>query len=571
MSMPRQAIPLALTLTVAAATVAVAAPARRAPRPTVVVAVADSGINPYHEAFYRPENTAHPCTYVAGFSCSVPALRLSVGKYKDYARAVAADREVWDAVDHHQWYWIPRTNIIGAVCDGLYSDPAKPELEPGTCILDDDGHGTGTASSVVSEAPDALLLVHEGSSSAADLATAPVVPDVQSHSWGPPAPLPVHAADLAVEGMSDTCQPVRRRESLFFLAAGNEAPFPAILDCDRARSDVHIVGGGYPGYWTPASWTTFDFASWFCRPAADHDVTKGVSEHCGTSFSAPTAAGAVADALLRLRRQDRYTGRSTTAKVSRTVTRAAFERALRDAATYAPKDKFDSGKTCTEYVVCTVESTVYGRLAPLPEQAPHVFWGYGWLDSTVTPQIVSCVRGRGCPAKSAEAEEWNATRNDVRTATEDASLVQPGPQQDGGTKRDAGEDRRSAVPVKPGTAYTGTVEPYGLSGDQEDWYTFRAVAGQKISVAGTSYLHPAAAAADLSAAVGCWWLIGPDGRAMVDGRPAVPLYDIECESAGVNPPPADVTAPRTGTYVLAYSAHNGLPRHEYAFTVTLAR
>lgn len=570
--MPRRAIPLALTLALTAAGAAVAAPSRPAPRPTVVVAVADSGVNPYHEAFYRPKNTAHPCTYVVGFTdCSIPALRLSVGKHKDYAKAVAADRDVWDAVVPHQWYWIPGTNIIGAVCESLFSDPRDVGAEPGRCILDDNGHGTGTASSVLSEAPDALLLIHEGSSSAADLATAPVVPDVQSHSWGPPAPLPLHVVDLALEDFSgEACEPERRPESLFFLSAGNEAPFPAILDCDHVGSDIHLVGGGYPGYWTPASWTTFDFASWFCRPVAVHTKTSGTDEHCGTSFSAPTAAGAVADALLRLRRQDRYTGRSTMKNVSRTVTRAAFEQAIEDAATYTPKAKYTSGTLCTDYVLCVVESTVYGRLAPLPPQAPHVFWGHGWLDSTVTGAIVSCARGGACPAKSAEARQWNDARHTARTATENKALVTPGPQRDAGTKRDAGEDRRSAIGIAPGREYTGMVEPFVLSGDQEDWYTFRAVAGQRISVAGGSYLHPSAPV-DVSPAVGCWWLIAPDGAAIVGGPVAVALLDIECDSAGVNEPPKDVTAPTTGTYVLAYSAHNGLPRHDYRFTVTVAK
>ena len=70
------------------APVAQADRAGSAARPTVVVAVADSGVNPYHRAFYRPGNTEHPCTYVTGFTnCSLRALELSVGKYDDPAKA----------------------------------------------------------------------------------------------------------------------------------------------------------------------------------------------------------------------------------------------------------------------------------------------------------------------------------------------------------------------------------------------------------------------------------------------------------------------------------------------------
>lgn len=569
-------MPRHLSLALAAVTLlgtgqaAVAAP-RKAPRPTVVVAVSDSGINPYHAAFYRPRNTAHPCTYVAGFSCDVPALRLSVGRYADYAKAVAADRAVWDSVTPHRWYWIPRTNIIGAVCDSEFSDLTHPDTgEPTTCILDDNGHGTGTASSIVSEAPDALLLVHEGSTTAADLKTAPVLPDVQSHSWGPPAPLPLHAVDPVLPDSSDNfCDTQRRPESLFFIAAGNEAPFPSIADCDRRAPDIHIVGGGYPGYWTFASWSAFDFASWFCRPVALRGATKGVEDNCGTSFSAPTAAGAVADALLRLRREDGYTGRSTTARVSRTVTRAAFEQALRDAASYTPKAKFTSGTLCTAYVVCTVEMAVYGRNTPLPPGAEHVFWGYGWLDSTITPAIVSCARGRACPPKSAAARQWNDARMQARAAS-DNQVVQPSPQADAGTQRDAGDDARTAVPIAPGREYTGMVEPYGFGGgDMEDWYAFRARAGQRVSVTSAGYLNPAVPA-DPTPVAGCWYLVGPDGRSMDPGGATVPLYSLECDSAAVNEPPKDVRVPRTGTYVAVYMAHNGVPPHGYRFSVTLA-
>ena len=566
--MPRL-VPLALAAAVLLTTTggADAAP-RVTPKPTVVVAVADTGINPYHAAFYRPHLTQHPCTYVAGFRCNdIRELPLSIGKYKTYDEAVKADMDMWLSLKPHQWYWIPKTNIVGAVCDESLS--VSTAIDEATCILDDNGHGTGTASSVISEAPDALLLVHDGNSGAYDLATMPVTADVQSHSWGPAAPLPLHASNAAIPGSMDDCGPVRRKESVFFIAAGNEAPWPTVLDCNRHPLDVNVVGGGYPGYWTPQSWSMYDFASWFCRPAAAYDDLKATENHCGTSFSAPTAAGAAAAALLTLRRQDGYTGRSTRTSVSRTVTRAAFDKALRDAATYTPKKKFPFNENCAPGGPC-VGGALSAAGYPLPEQAPWMFYGYGWLDSTVTPAVVACARRKTCPPKPAAAQQWHDTRNGVRTVF-DQGLVQPGPQQDGGTKRDAGETRASAVPIVPGRAYTGTVEPYGLGGDQEDWYTFRAVAGQTISVTGTSYLHPAADAADISDAVGCWWLVGVDGRSMVSGPPVVPLYDIECESAGVNDPPANIRVPRTGTYALAYSAHNGLPKHDYRFTVTLGR
>src|SRR5689334_6520634 len=105
---------IATRVALALAVVAVAVPAAHAEkpvaataRPSVVVALADTGVNPYHDAFYRPQNTAHPCTWVVGFKdCSIPALRLSVGRDLSFDAAMAADKAAWASVKPHQWYWI---------------------------------------------------------------------------------------------------------------------------------------------------------------------------------------------------------------------------------------------------------------------------------------------------------------------------------------------------------------------------------------------------------------------------------------------------------------------------------
>lgn len=553
---------LAAAVVVAAAVAPTAYAGTPAAGPSVVVAVADTGVNPYHSVFYRPQNTRHPCTWVEGFTdCSIPALPLSVGQHKDYAKAVEADREIWDSVEPHQWYWIPRTNIIGAVCDTARGGSAASLAVPdATCILDDDGHGTGTASSVLTEAPGALLLVHDGKSSATDLATAPVVPDVQSHSWGPAAPLPLQAVDVAAG--TELCDGgTRRPESLYFLAAGNEAPWPTIADCDRYRLDVHVVGGGYPGYWDYDSWSVYDFASWMCRPVAMHtSLEDWTKRSCGTSFAAPTAAGAAAAALLRVREHDGWTGRSTTARVSASVTRAAFEDALRNAASYTPEAKYERpGVTECTYVLC------YVGWAPLPEQAPYLFWGYGWLDSTVTDAVVSCALRRGCPEKPAEAQQWNAQRTAVRGAFAQR-LHPPVTQQDAGTDRDAGSDRRGAIPVVPGRDYAARLDAYGRSGDPADAYAVRARAGQRITISS------AAAVGDLdaSAVAGCWQLLTPSGERLDELSRSGHVYG-HCSATTADAPPEDVEVPVTGAYLLVYGTRDGTPPHDYRFAVTVGR
>jgi hypothetical protein len=526
---------VALSLTGAIAPAAAA----DAKQPQVVVAVPDTGVNPYHKTYYRPENTAHPCTWVEGFDdCSIPALNLSVGTAKSYEQALALDANVWASVKPDQWYWIPKTNIIGAVCD---SDVPVPSST--VCILDDDsatnldaGHGTATTSSVLSEAPDALLLVHDGNSSAADLATAPVVPDIESYSWGTPAPLPLHAVDPVVPGDSIGCGDKAFEEAtILFMAAGNEAPLPAMADCWHVNNRVQIVGGAWPGYWNTSSYSTFDFASWYCRPAASHTSPTEFDEHCGTSFSAPTVAGAAAAALLEIRRAEGYTGRSTATMVSTTVSRDEFIQALRSAATYAPEAKFPNRP----------EGVRGARAAPLPAQAPYLFWGYGWADSTVSDEVVTCALAGQCPAKSAEAESWNAFRRQFRSTTYD-DAVPASAQDDAGSGRDAGITRPSAVPITAGRKYTAHLQPAAGTGDDEDWFTFDATAGQAITVA-------------MDGPFAGWELVDPRGEVIALGQ-----------VDGLLGEPSDsetVTASVSGQYVLTYM--DPYVAQDYEFTVTI--
>ena len=515
-------------------------------RPTVVVAVADSGVNPYHSVFYRPENTEHPCTWELGFTdCSIPALRLTIGADLDYDEVLEVDRAVWESARPGQWYWIPRTNIIGAVCD----EAGPTETSPGTCILDEDSHGTGTASSILSEAPDALLLVHEGDAGADHIPTAPVVPDVQSHSWGAPVPLP----DQATSGVMGGCltEMQHHPESLFFKAAGNEAPLPAIADCRMQRPDVQIVGGGFPGYWTTSSWSTYDFASWFCRPVASHDDTLDATyTNCGTSFAAPTAAGAAAEALLRIRQRDGWTGRSTATHVSRSMTRDRFLDALRTAATYAPEAKYPS-RCLDPDPACAEGATYFTPWLPLPEQAPWVFWGYGWLDSTVVDEVVSCATGGGCPDKPAEATEWNAQRQSLREQLGLAALSPA--ERDGDREGDAGDSPETAVRVRPGVPYTGR-----LAGgvDWRDAFSFRARAGQRLTMSAT-----AAPAAPLSQTA-CWTLLDPAGNRLTETSTG---NVTECQPGTTL---TDLALPSSGAYTVVYTSH--VP-HSYEFSVELSR
>src|ERR671914_99673 len=102
----------------AAALVMTAAPAAAAEslkeRPFTVIAVVDSGIDPYHEEFRRPELQAHPSTYIEGFPRAAAALELTFDA-EYYGYALRADESRWESVKPNTLYWIPGTNIVGAI------------------------------------------------------------------------------------------------------------------------------------------------------------------------------------------------------------------------------------------------------------------------------------------------------------------------------------------------------------------------------------------------------------------------------------------------------------------------
>jgi PKD repeat protein len=105
-------------------------------RSFAVIAVVDSGINPYHDEFRDPAFTAHPSTYIDRYPADAAALELSFDA-SQFSKAVSADEEVWDSVGGRTLYWIPGTRIVGAV---------SVEADGANRILDDNGHGTATAS-----------------------------------------------------------------------------------------------------------------------------------------------------------------------------------------------------------------------------------------------------------------------------------------------------------------------------------------------------------------------------------------------------------------------------------------
>ncbi|HYP24793.1 MAG TPA: S8 family serine peptidase, partial [Actinomycetota bacterium] len=228
---------------VAFAAMALPAPALGAPaRADAVVAVIDTGINPYHDTFAdeSPRGHRHPSTYIDGFPKDAQALRLTLDE-PDFEKAFLADcKRVWAKVEPGRLYWFPGTKIVGAITFGPQSPAGCTSWRTTSGrILDASGHGTMTASRAASNEYGACRscrivaiqtgydYVSGGFAGAVGFAgdNAGWI-DAQSNSWGPVAPVwdPTNATVIWA-ATTELIEAVERsaRAHLSFWASGNGA------------------------------------------------------------------------------------------------------------------------------------------------------------------------------------------------------------------------------------------------------------------------------------------------------------------------------------------------------------
>ena len=164
-------------------------------KPFVVIAIVDSGINPYHQDFRAPEFVHHPARYIEGYPKESEAFKLSldVADSKGYEAARKADDLEWALTRAGELRWFPGTRIIGGISMGA---GGTVESWAERKILDDQGHGTGTASVAAGRFfgsnPNALIVEVESLGEASETwATSQEWIDIVSNSWGNLANLPL--------------------------------------------------------------------------------------------------------------------------------------------------------------------------------------------------------------------------------------------------------------------------------------------------------------------------------------------------------------------------------------------
>ena len=311
--------------------VLVARPERLAAETTAltIVAINDSGINPYHlefsaQTYPDPDVlaltnnfTRHPSEYIAGYPADAQAINMTIGQGYFPAR----DANLWSlksatnptGLEHGKLYWIPGTKIIGATQPG--------ELSCSNCtagshvILDDDGHGSGSASVSTGNrygyCSTCLLFVEKGLNEAPAASYSWI--DIQSNSWGPLANVPLDLA-LQLAGSDPgavTRQAVERGQTVLF-ASGNgaanafDAPISTYgtsntgpdwnisVGAIRRDNQRSIVGDGTPVH--ISAWGDGNLPS-ACRTGSVSQCAFG-----GTSAATPYTAGIFGTVLTTIRR-----------------------------------------------------------------------------------------------------------------------------------------------------------------------------------------------------------------------------------------------------------------------------
>ena len=454
-----------LAAVLAASALAVPAAAAPRPAPSAVVAVVDTGINPYHAVFRDRSARAyrHPSTYLPGFPRNAPALRLHLDG-EDYWDAVRADCATWAKVRRGTLYWVPGTRIVGAITfDPVAAGNCGAEQPAPLPIVDDGGHGTMTASRAVSgsygacrtclvvavETPGSVNIVSPAGTErpAVDAirwaaANATWI-DAQSNSWGPIAPVhdPTKQAGLlaANTDLNRAVEETARRH-LAFWASGNGAAFrygvaghPTLLSPHLGPSAL-VVGGHDSGY--VATWPGFTphLVADACasRAALHRDTAESGDEvGSGTSAATPWVAGAASQVLLHARAilGDARTGVRPGGIVAAgrkgavrsgpladgTLTLAEWRALILAVGSERPGKQEEDGPPCTTGAPYNPLPVTWAQVpAAFPE---HVLIGYGALDRPAVAAAREVLLGRRPMPVRADEDAWFALDAQARDAT----------------------------------------------------------------------------------------------------------------------------------------------------------
>ena len=434
-----------------------------APGGEAVVALIDTGINPYHKTFFAGTERSyqHPSTYLPGYPADAIALPITLTE-PNWAAAVKKDCELWKTVQPGQLYWFPGTKIVGAYSVAASVTPSCTTIPTrGTEILDYGGHGTMTASRMGSveygacreclivavQDPLSISLTNPSSDTprvikairfAADNAH---WIDAQSNSWGPFVPGwdPSGQAGLLTSNpaLVRAVEEVSQKHAAFW-ASGNGALFrfgvlghPTLLAPHFAPSAI-MVGGMDSGYVN--TWPGFSphVISDSCNSwAAHNDSTSDSAEDVGggTSGATPFAAGGAARLLMEARFilgdaetgvQEGVVARGPAGLVPSgpladgVFTVAEWKDVTFKTATRRPKRQYEDGSVCSGGVLYDATPV---RWEDIPDAYPEFLQiGYGAVDNEARRLGISVLHGSAPMPNRALTDAYFAVDHEARAA-----------------------------------------------------------------------------------------------------------------------------------------------------------
>lgn len=299
----------------------------------VVIAVVDTGINPYHLDFLAREMPQHkdldpsndlpldqdPAAWLPGHpgadafgSHEALPITLPAEASERAADLHDADREAWDRVERSSgsddagihMRWIPGTKVVGYVNfngnDGFAAS----------------SHGVGTSSvsvgNLYGSCPHCLLVYVSGTQEQANewVARQDWI-DAQTNSWG----LSTGMRDRLYAGSDTDLQreATERGQQIFFSAGNGQAnafvaPNPTLFSSQEGPDWIVTVGavtpgtgGSYTGHGKPAD--VASVGSGYASAYGGDGTVTAEGSFGGTSNATPVTAGLYGEALYRLRRQ----------------------------------------------------------------------------------------------------------------------------------------------------------------------------------------------------------------------------------------------------------------------------
>ena len=261
-------------------------------RSFAVVAVVDSGINPYHVDFRLAGDDdlvgVHPSEYIEGYPAGAHTLRLSFDAVA-VGEARARDVEQWAQAGPGELSWVDGTNIVGGV-----------SVDPSVDFFDTGGHGTGVASQAAGRVlgpnhPDVLLVAVKSGDAGVEWASRQPWIDAISMSWSRLVPLGFTAASTwsAADAGKVVC------------AATGNLTVPLWFFQEQGPSWHVNVGAVHAADRTEPTYTGFpaDVLGVTAVPAASHTSMTESRQFSGTSGATPAVCGLIAQTVADARRR----------------------------------------------------------------------------------------------------------------------------------------------------------------------------------------------------------------------------------------------------------------------------